>query len=304
MPTLLDDLRSICNVFLFFMQNATTPFCSHADDTYAATLCNSTLPACVYSSLPTSPYLYETTLSLHHSMEQYRKQSFILPTPLANLISFQTDLIYNGMASLFSPIHSLISVSNSESYHRVEETKDAVESPVQRVPSPITHGSTPFLKKLGLCFLSAAYMCMALFLVLILATVVGVALVRLWVEEPVSVKEILHFDYTEAHPTAVFLFNGLRSFKGHLKNKHISVPVGHTFFASLVLVMPESDFNRELGVFQVCLSLKIISCACNMLFDVTFNGRRLHFCHVFMYMVLIFKAFPLFLTSSMKCHSN
>ena len=94
-------------------------------------------------------------------------------------------------------------------------------------------------------------MCMVLILFLFLATVVGVGLVRLWVEEPVSVKESVHFDYTEPHPTAVFSFNGFTSVKGHLKKKHISIPVGHTYSASLVLVMPESDFNRELGVFQV-----------------------------------------------------
>ncbi|TKY65350.1 Seipin protein [Spatholobus suberectus] len=187
-------------------------------------------------------------------MEEHQKEGFILPTPVAKLISFQTDLIYNGLVSVFSPIRSLFSMA-SESYHRAEDTRDNVESAVQRVPSQITHGSTLLLKKLGLSFLSAAYVCMVLILVLILATVVGVGLVRLWLEEPVSVKENLHFDYTEAHPTAVFLFNGVKSFKGHLKKKHISVPVGHTFFASLVLLMPESDFNRELGVFQLTAEL-------------------------------------------------
>ncbi|KAH1155945.1 Seipin-1 [Glycine max] len=206
------------------------------------------------SKFPTSPHLSETTLH-SISMEEHKKEGFFLPTPVAKLISFQTDLIYNGLVSLFSPIHSLFSVA-SKSYHRAEETKDSVESAVQRALShQITHGSALLLKKLGLCFLSVAYVCMVMILALILAAVVGVALVRLWVEEPVSVKDNLHFDYTEAHPTAVFSFNGVRSLKGHLKKKHISVPVGHSFFASLVLVMPESDFNRELGVFQLTAEL-------------------------------------------------
>ncbi|KAG5003899.1 hypothetical protein JHK84_028159 [Glycine max] len=60
----------------------------------------------------------------------------------------------------------------------------------------------------------------------------------LWVEEPVSIKENLHFHYTKAHPTTMFSFNGVRSLKGHLKKEHISVLVGHSFFASLVLMMP------------------------------------------------------------------
>ncbi|KAH0994486.1 hypothetical protein GBA52_018350 [Prunus armeniaca] len=43
------------------------------------------------------------------------------------------------------------------------------------------------------------------------------------------------------HPTAVFAFGG--------------VPVGHTFYVSLVLLMPESDFNRGIGVFQMSAEL-------------------------------------------------
>lgn len=150
------------------------------------------------------------------------------------------NLINNCVVSVLSPIYSLFSVAS--------ETKDNVESPVQQVP----YGSTVLLKKLGLGFLGAAYVCMLLTVVLILASVVGVGLVRLWVEEPLFVKESLHFDYTDAHPSAVFLFDG--GVTGHImRSKQIGVPVGHTFDVSLVLVMPESDFNRELGVFQVCL---------------------------------------------------
>ncbi|XP_027353412.1 seipin-1 [Abrus precatorius] len=189
-------------------------------------------------------------------MDEDQKDCFVLPTSshwVTKLLIFQTDLIYNSFVSVFSPIYSLFSVA-SESYHSAEESKDNVES-AHSVPSQITQVSTLLLKKLGLCFLSAAYVCMVLILVLILATVVGVGLVRLWVEEPVFVKESLHFDYTEAHPTAMFLFGGVSTVKGHIKKKHISVPVGRTFCATLVLVMPESDFNRDLGVFQLTAEL-------------------------------------------------
>ena len=75
---------------------------------------------------------------------------------------------------------------------------------------------------------------------------------KLWVEEPVVVRENVHFDYTEENPSAVFSFvGGMSGFVGRTKrNKHISVPVGHMFHVSLLLVMPESDFNTQLGVFQ------------------------------------------------------
>nr|GMC70766.1 seipin-1 [Ipomoea batatas] len=38
-------------------------------------------------------------------------------------------------------------------------------------------------------------------------------------------------------------------------SKKMGVPVGHTFYVSLLLVMPESDYNRELGIFQVAAEL-------------------------------------------------
>lgn len=186
-----------------------------------------------------SPFSF--TIHLHGRKP---KALLCLPTP--------AELIYTNMASLFSPFYSLLTVT-SEPYHHGQETED-------NTPSQMAYSNIVLLKKLGLCFLSAAYVCMLLFLVLILASVVGVGLVRFWVEEPVIVHESLHFDYTEAHPSAVFSFNGgVSAAGGYIMKKHIRVPVGHTFSVSLSLLMPESDFNRELGVFQVCLFVYQIS---------------------------------------------
>ncbi|KAE9617745.1 putative Seipin family protein [Lupinus albus] len=171
----------------------------------------------------------------------------VFPKPsnwLGKLLSFQVDFIYNSLVSIFSPIYSLFTLT-FESYHHTEESKENVQSEVEQAP----YSSKVLLKKLGLGFLSAAYVCMVLVLVLVVASVVGVCLVRLWVEEPVFVKENVYFDYTDANPTAMFLFDG--GVSGHIKKKQISVPVGHTFDVSLSLVMPESDFNRDLGVFQL-----------------------------------------------------
>lgn len=251
--------KCLSTCFSSLMQIATASSCSHAEDTCAATPCNVPLlpPSFPLKSQAILLAIYETTPH-SISMEEDQKDSFILPTPshwIAKLLSFQADLIHYCMVSLFSPIHSLFTVT-SESYHRDEETKDSVESAVHSAPSHIAYGSIVLLKKLGLCFLSAAYVCMILTLVLIVASVVGVCLVRLWVEEPVFVKEKLHFDYTDAHPTAVFSFSGeVSGSTSYLKKKQIRVPVGHTFSVSLALLMPESDFNRELGVFQVYICL-------------------------------------------------
>ncbi|KAJ7978267.1 Seipin [Quillaja saponaria] len=192
-------------------------------------------------------------------MEEDEQAYFLLPKPsdsdccFTRLISLQADLIYSCMVSITSPFFSLLSIA-SESYHRAEETKENVESAVHKVPSNITYGATILLKKLGLGFLAAAQVGMVLLAVLILAALIGVGLVQLWVEEPVFVRERLHFDYTDAHPKAVLSFgSGVNSNK-HRK-KQTGVPVGHTFYVSLVLLMPESDYNRDIGVFQLTAEL-------------------------------------------------
>lgn len=92
---------------------------------------------------------------------------------------------------------------------------------------------------------------MVLIAVFIIAVVVGVGLVQLWVEEPVFVRERLYFDYTEAHPKALFSFGGFEGLQGSQRKKQMGVPVGQTFYVSLALLMPESGFNRDIGVFQV-----------------------------------------------------
>lgn len=175
---------------------------------------------------------------------------YVIPKPtdwFTDILSLQADLLYNCVIFLCSPILSLFSMV-SESYHRAEELADRVESTVQEVPSSIAHGCFLLLKKLGFGFLGAAYVCMVLIAIFIVAVVVGVGLVQLWVEEPVFVREMLYFDYTEPHPNALFSFGVIG--EGRSK-KQMGVPVGQTIYVSLALLMPESGFNRDIGVFQV-----------------------------------------------------
>ncbi|MED6164617.1 hypothetical protein PIB30_091906 [Stylosanthes scabra] len=201
-------------------------------------------------------------------MEENQKPLLLLPKPsnfVSKLVTFHADLIYNCIVSIFSPIHSLFSFA-SQSYQETKYT--AVESEFQQphggetTTTTTTTSSTTmlFFKKLGLGLLSAAYLCMVLFLVMIVATVLGVCLVKLWVEEPVVVRENLYFDYTEENPSAVLSFDaGMSGFVGRTKRKQISVPVGHMFHVSLLLVMPESEFNTQLGVFQLTAELLTVN---------------------------------------------
>ncbi|XP_030458124.2 seipin-1 [Syzygium oleosum] len=171
------------------------------------------------------------------------------------LLFLQAELIYKCIVSLLSPILSLLSLA-SDSYHRAEEAKDSVESAVHRVPSDLCL----LLKRLGLGFIASTYVCMVLSLLMALSVMVGGGLVRMWVEEPVFVTQRLYLDYTRLHPQAIFSFcggvdGGVGLCEGFHQKKHAGIPVGHTFSVSLLLLMPESDYNCHIGVFQVTAEL-------------------------------------------------
>lgn len=87
---------------------------------------------------------------------------------------------------------------------------------------------------------AAAYVLMVLMGAMVVAAVLGVGIVKSWAEEPVYVRESVQFDYSRAHPTALLTFgNGP------------AIPPAHTIYLSLSLLMPDSDYNREIGIFQV-----------------------------------------------------
>ncbi|KAL1832156.1 hypothetical protein ACET3Z_001807 [Daucus carota] len=105
------------------------------------------------------------------------------------------------------------------------------------------------LRRVAAGLLGAAYVCFLLFVVMIVAVVLGVGIVGLWVEDPVSVKEKVLFDYSEVNPSATL---ALGDFGGEL-NKMVmrEVPVGQTYYVDLLLVLPESDYNLQVGMFQL-----------------------------------------------------
>ncbi|CAI9090889.1 OLC1v1025766C1 [Oldenlandia corymbosa var. corymbosa] len=196
------------------------------------------------------------------------KNYFPVPNPVSwfteKIIVSQADIFHNCYLLLTSPLFFLFSLV-SESVHRADETKEKVESAVQvaatRVPSTVVRGSNILVKKVVFGLLGAVYMCMVLMLLFVVAVILGVGLVQNWVDEPVFMKEKLHFDYSVIHPTAVLPFYGDDGFGGHKHMVHykskqrLGVPVGHTFYFSLNFLVPESDYNREMGVFQVTTEL-------------------------------------------------
>ncbi|KAM7466349.1 hypothetical protein LguiB_013911 [Lonicera macranthoides] len=215
--------------------------------------------------------------------EQEQNNPIINPLMiLTNFFSLQLDLFYHLFLSLSSPIFSLLSLA-SESFHRAEEAKEEVDSAVTAAASALPHGGAALLRRLACGLLGAVYVGFVMTVAAVAAAVLGLVVVHLWVEEPVFVRERLDFDYSLVNPTAVFDFSGGGGggFGGYCSKKELEggVPVGHTFYVSLVLLMPESDFNREIGMFQ--LTAELISVNGNVM------AKSSHPC------MLRFRSFPI-----------
>ncbi|KAJ6763580.1 SEIPIN-1 [Salix purpurea] len=180
---------------------------------------------------------------------------------LTKIIYFYSDTIYNCIMTLLSPLIATLGIA-SDSYHRAEEAVDAVESGFLEVPSTVTHGATTLLRKIGFGIVGAVYVCMVMIVVMLLAAMLGVGLVHLWVEEPVFMRERIFFDYTDVNPTAGLTFGGLAD-DGSIEKGLVGIPLGHTFHVSLALLMPESDHNRQIGMFQ--LTAEVLSADGNVM---------------------------------------
>ncbi|KAI3853646.1 hypothetical protein MKW98_025163 [Papaver atlanticum] len=204
-----------------------------------------------------SPYPYYQGYEYHEEDADNKLISLFKPVAslFIKMISFQLGFFSYCTSYLATPMFSFISMA-SDSLHRAdvarEKTEDVVLS-ASKVPSRVAETGELFLKKVGFGLLGALYMGLLLIVVLVFSVIFGVGLVRYWVEEPVFVKEVVYFDYTEVNPTAVLTFvdGGAKNPK---KMKR-AIPAGHTFDVSLVLLMPESDFNRQIGVFQVAAEI-------------------------------------------------
>lgn len=102
--------------------------------------------------------------------------------------------------------------------------------------------------------LSWAVLCsLFVFLVLAFLLVLGFAIsgvaMRRFTESPILVTQNLYFDYTKTSPTAVVPITGSRSPSRSLARRAISR--NHRICLTVTLTLPESEYNRKLGIFQV-----------------------------------------------------
>ncbi|RCV12670.1 hypothetical protein SETIT_2G287700v2 [Setaria italica] len=119
----------------------------------------------------------------------------------------------------------------------------------------------------------AAYVCVVLCALLVMAFLGGGLLVGRIVEKPVQVTETLNFDYTKPSPVAFVPVPRL-------------VPPNQRMQLEVSLTLPESDYNRRLGVFQVKAEFlsadgKVISTSSQPCM-LKFKSAHMHFIETFL----------------------
>ncbi|CAN4082174.1 unnamed protein product [Withania somnifera] len=115
--------------------------------------------------------------------------------------------------------------------------------------------------QLGWGCLWSVYICVVLVGLLVSAFIMGGILMRIMVEEPIRMNEPLNFDYTAKSPVAyVPIMRGPGVTCGVDSEDQVEVgrvdrmrviPPNHKLQITVLLMLPESDYNRNLGIFQV-----------------------------------------------------
>ncbi|PIA33882.1 hypothetical protein AQUCO_03900023v1 [Aquilegia coerulea] len=114
-------------------------------------------------------------------------------------------------------------------------------------------------------FFWSAYVCFLLFGLLVLGFVLGGVTMRYIVEEPIQITETLNFDYTKSSPVALVPIMSCPSVSCGLNCKENIelenyvgsrvIPPNQNLKLAISLTLPESDYNRKLGIFQVKVDL-------------------------------------------------
>lgn len=139
------------------------------------------------------------------------------------LVAFIFELISGSFLSIIAPFICLLEESHA-------------------LPSILVRRFVSFLRRVLFGFVGALSAMAILIMIMLVSVLIGVLVVRFWVDEPVRMEEVVYFDYTLKEPSAVVFLGG---------HRRRGVPAGHLVVVVLDLILPESEYNRRLGMFQV-----------------------------------------------------
>ncbi|KAL5732204.1 hypothetical protein ACHQM5_004851 [Ranunculus cassubicifolius] len=179
---------------------------------------------------------------------------------LVNFVSFPIWFTYCLLLFMTDPIKTM------------KRAKDEMYERVYRVWNVCSESFAPFLLdklkgqksvgklalKFGWGFVCSLYICVLMVGLLVIGFMIGWVTMRCLVEEPIQMTESLNFDYTRDSPVALVpIMSCPSSYSGVKYHDFVKssggrvLPPNQNLQLTISLLVPESNYNRNLGVFQV-----------------------------------------------------
>ncbi|KAJ8450019.1 hypothetical protein Cgig2_029381 [Carnegiea gigantea] len=195
----------------------------------------------------------------------------ILAELLVKAIGFQFNLLISSITFPFWALYySLMLVVNP--FYIVRLGRGCLIGKLTRLWKLVSNAVRPFVSdwieerktllkyalRFGWGFLWSFFVGSVLVALLILASVISGLIMRYYlVEEPFQLNQALNFDYTKSRPVAFVPITACPTMQ-HAENIQFHshgavrvIPPNYKLQTTVTLTVPESDYNRHLGMFQV-----------------------------------------------------
>lgn len=191
---------------------------------------------------------------------------------IVKAIGFQFNLLINFVTFPFWALYYCCMLAVNP-FYVVRFGRDYLIGKLMRLWNLVSDAISPFVSELlkehksllnfalrcGWGLFWSVYVCSVLVALLISAFVISGLIMRYYlVEQPFQLKQGLNFDFTKSKPVAFVPITVCPTVECAGKNEEAGndwnlrvIPPNHKLKASVTLIVPESDYNRNLGIFQV-----------------------------------------------------
>ncbi|KAI4372031.1 hypothetical protein MLD38_010318 [Melastoma candidum] len=183
---------------------------------------------------------------------------------LIKFLKFPFKVLYMSCLFFIDPFGTVRRVMNSfiGKLFRVWNATWAISSPYLGEWFGESKSWMQCLMRYGWGLFTAGYVCVVLFSFLVFAIIGSGFMMGVLVEKPTKIEEKMNFDYTKGSPVAYLPIVSCEGFvecagkcEGISRNGNLDgaqvVPPRQKLAATVSLTLPESDYNKQLGIFQV-----------------------------------------------------